>query len=133
MLVKVTGSVEAEDLDLALVAFPHLEMLLGRALAEVDLGADQLTLLVFAGAQELLRGRLPMVGRSRRDGQRELIMQVRFAEAVGLSSSAEQLAARIAVAAADSLEEALAKGDLARSVRGVTTSVIDALKLASTR
>lgn len=123
MLVKVTGSVFQEDMLLALPAFLALEERLSKSLKQSCFAADRLVVLVYAGAQDLLRGDFPRIRRNRTtDGDAsaplsDLTVQMRFGEDIQLSSEPDHLALRIARALSDDVTELRTQRQLSKPMR----------------
>lgn len=136
MQVTVTGSVDEADMALAMPAFLRLEAMLTEAFREVELGSDRFVLLVFAGNQELLRGKYPVVGRGKtRDWQSgqtfsDLTVRIRFGEDIQASPDAVHLARRLAARLMHDLEQALLERRISTSMRGAVGIMTEALRRA---
>ena len=136
MQTKVTGAVDESDMALALPAFLRLEALLTEAFRDVELGADRFVLLVFAGNQELLRGKYPVAGRGKtRDWQTgqtfsDVTVRIRFGDDIQASPDADHLARRLAAHLMRDLEQALQEKRVSTSMRGAMAVVTEALRRA---
>lgn len=136
MQTKVTGAVDESDMALALLAFLRLEVLLAEAFRDVELGADRFVLLVFAGNQELPRGKYPVAGRAKahdwQTGQTfsDLTVRIRFGEDIKASPDPDHLARRLAAHLRHDLEQALQEKRISTSMRGAMAVVTEALRRA---